>query len=172
MIASFLHSPLDLFYEPLFEQVRKDHDDTGVDKVNEQGTNQRYAEESARGRTMNGRNSTHVGHCVRRCAHPEAADSGNFDGSIVIAAHSVEYDKVGEQGHEDNLGYSDDGERTSDIEEFPNAQTHKGHGQEDVEANITHGLDFRNWHIKARGMVSRVAKNGSNQHGEIGRAHV
>ena len=27
--------------------------------------------------------------CVWRCAHPEAADSGNFDGSIVIAAQAL-----------------------------------------------------------------------------------
>lgn len=121
---------------------------------------------------MDGRNRTHVSHCVWRCAHPEAADSGNFDGSIVIAAHGVEYDKVGEQGHEDNLSHSDDRERTGDIEKFPDTQAHQGHGQEDVEANITHGLDFRNWHVKAGGMVSRIAKNSRYQHGaDIEREH-
>ena len=72
--------------------------DRSVEEVVEEAADHRD-DEVGRGRgTVAARNGLHVGHGVGRGAHAEADEAGGDHRGIVIAAHGVEYDKVGEQG--------------------------------------------------------------------------
>ena len=78
----------------LLYKVDKNSDRQAVDEVCEKAAHQRHQKVSLDGGRIFFTEHLHVCHGVGRRSHSKATDSGRKNGSVVIASHDTEYDKV------------------------------------------------------------------------------